>query len=91
LLSAKARGYYLGAAYPMLIAMGAVLGERWVGSLSKVWRRSVGRGISSPGSRPCGLLMIAIVIPLASSGPLMKFALENNGDLREEIGWGTKW
>jgi hypothetical protein len=31
--------------------------------------------------------MIAIVIPLASSGPLMKFALENNGDLREEIGW----
>ena len=31
--------------------------------------------------------MIAVVVPVASSGPLMKFALENNGDLREEIGW----
>jgi hypothetical protein len=31
--------------------------------------------------------MGAIVFPVASSGALMKFALENNGDLREEIGW----
>jgi hypothetical protein len=29
----------------------------------------------------------AIIIPWASSGPLKHFALENNGDLREEIGW----
>jgi hypothetical protein len=31
--------------------------------------------------------MIAIVIPLANSGPLKAYALKNNGDLREEIGW----
>jgi hypothetical protein len=34
-----------------------------------------------------GLLMGAVIFPLASSGALMKFALENNGNLREEIGW----
>jgi hypothetical protein len=26
-------------------------------------------------------------LPLASSGPLRAFALQNNGDLREEFGW----
>jgi len=82
----KGRGYYLAAAYPMLMAMGAVMGERWVATLSKPWRRIV-EGVFFTGLGAYGLLMIAILIPLASSGPLMKFALENNGDLREEIGW----
>ncbi len=82
----KGRGYYLAGAYPMLIAMGAAMGERWVKSISKLWRRTV-EGVFFAGLAACGLLMIAIVIPLASSGPLMNFALKNNGDLREEIGW----
>jgi hypothetical protein len=30
---------------------------------------------------------MAILIPLATSGPLRAFALERNGDLREEFGW----
>ena len=34
-----------------------------------------------------GLYMSAVVVPMAPSGPLRKFALKNNGDLREEIGW----
>jgi hypothetical protein len=33
------------------------------------------------------LFVGAIVLPLATHGPLKNFALENNGDLREEIGW----
>src|SRR5271166_366208 len=37
----KARFYYVGAAYPMLLAMGAVVGERWVAALSRGWRWSV--------------------------------------------------
>jgi hypothetical protein len=82
----KGRGYYLGAAYAMLLAMGAVMGERWVTSLPKGWRRTV-EGVFVTGVVGWGLVMIAVVIPLATSGPLMKFALENNGDLREEIGW----
>src|ERR1017187_9810541 len=33
--------YYVAPAYPMLIAMGAVVGERWVATLPKLWRRVV--------------------------------------------------
>ena len=40
-LLGKGRSYYLAAAYPMLIAMGAVVGERWAASLPGLWRRSV--------------------------------------------------
>jgi hypothetical protein len=34
-----------------------------------------------------GIYICVLVIPLASSGTLKQFALKNNGDLREEIGW----
>ena len=82
----KGRGYYLGGAYPMLMAMGAVVAERWVASLSTPWRRTV-EAVFFTGLVAGGLYMSAIVLPWAPSGRLMKFALENNGDLREEIGW----
>lgn len=82
----KGRGYYLAAAYPMLLAMGAVVGERWTASLPKLWRRAVA-ALFFTGLAACGLYICALVIPLASSGPLRGFALRNNGDLREEIGW----
>ncbi len=82
----KGRGYYLGAVYPMLMAMGAVMGERWVASLSKMPRRAV-EAVFFTGLVANGLILSAILLPLTSSGRLMKLALENNGDLREEIGW----
>jgi hypothetical protein len=44
-------------------------------------------GIFFTGVAVCGLLFASILLPIASSGPLMRFALKNNGDLREEIGW----
>jgi len=82
----KGRGYYLGGAYPMLMAMGAVVGERWVTSLAKIPRRSV-EAVFFVGVVGWGLFISALILPWAPSGKLMKFALENNGDLREEIGW----
>ncbi len=82
----KGRGYYLAAAYPMLIAMGAAAGERWVRSLRPLWRRSV-EALFFTGLAACGLFVCAVILPLASDGPLRNFALKNNGDLREEIGW----
>jgi hypothetical protein len=82
----KGRGYYLAAAYPMLMAMGAVTCERWLGSWGKLPRRTV-EVVFFTGLVAWGLVVGAIVVPVASSGRLMKFALENNGDLREEIGW----
>ena len=82
----KGRGYYLAAAYPMLMAMGAVVGERWLRPLTLFWRRSV-ETLFFTGLALVGLYICALVLPLASSGRLMAFALRNNGDLREEIGW----
>jgi len=83
---AKGRGYYLAAAYPMLMAMGAVAAERWVTSLGRLPRRTI-EAVFFAGLAACGVFACAIVLPLASSGPLKDFALRNNGDLREEIGW----
>jgi 4-amino-4-deoxy-L-arabinose transferase-like glycosyltransferase len=82
----KGRGYYVAAAYPMLFAMGAVTGERWVASLKRGWRLAV-EGVFFTGLAAWGLLAFAILVPLASSGPLKQFALKNSGDLREEFGW----
>jgi hypothetical protein len=82
----KGRGYYLGAAYPMLMAVGAVAGERWLEKLNKVWRRVVTIAFLG-GITAYGVLMVAAIVPLAGSGPLMRFAMKNNGDLREETGW----
>lgn len=82
----KGRDYYMGAAYPMLMAMGAVAGARWVASLRPVWRRTV-ESVFFGGLAACGLFICALILPLASGGPLRDFALNHNGDLREEIGW----
>jgi hypothetical protein len=82
----KGRGYYMAAAYPMLIAMGAAAAEHWTAKLSRPWRRTVQLAFFA-GLALCGAFICAVVLPLASRGPLRDFALRNNGDLREEIGW----
>jgi hypothetical protein len=85
-LVGKGRGYYLGAAYPMLMAMGAVLGEQWVRSMSP-WPRRIVQVAFFTLLVACGAYVCTLVVPLASSGPLRSFALNHNVDLREEIGW----
>jgi 4-amino-4-deoxy-L-arabinose transferase-like glycosyltransferase len=85
-IAGKGRGYYLAGAYPMLLAMGAVAGERWVLSLPKARRRAV-EGTFFAGLGVCALYICAIILPLTSSGRLRDFAFRNNGDLREEVGW----
>ena len=82
----KGRSYYMAAAYPMLIAMGAVMGERWITSLPRWGRRTI-KAVFFSALAIVGAYIIALVVPLASSGPLRDFALKHNGDLREEIGW----
>lgn len=83
---AKGRGYYLAGAYPMLLAMGAAAAERWLAGLPMWGRRTVASGYFA-GLAICAAYIVAVVVPLASSGPLKDFALKQNGDLREEIGW----
>lgn len=80
------RGYYVGAAYPMLMAMGAVMGQRWVRSMRRGWRWAI-EIFFFQGLAVCGVYICCLVVPLSASGPLRTFALTNNGDLREEIGW----
>jgi hypothetical protein len=82
----KGRGYYTAAAYPMLVAMGATVSERWLASLPRRSRGTI-ESVFFAGLAVCGAFIFAVVVPLASSGPLRDFALKNNGDLREEIGW----
>jgi hypothetical protein len=82
----KGRSYYMAPAYPILLAMGAVMGERWLSSLPRRARRSTAIVFFS-GLALIGAYVIAIVIPIASSGPLRDFALKRNSDLREEFGW----
>jgi hypothetical protein len=85
-LFGKGRDYYLGAAYPMLMAMGAVMGEAWVKSLSKGWRRTV-EIVFFLAVAQCGIYACTFVVPLAARGPLRDFAWKHNGELREEVGW----
>ena len=83
---AKGRGYYTAGAYPMLIAMGAVVIESWLAALPRFWRGTVEAAYFC-ALIGWGLYVCTAILPLAAGGPLMARALSENGDLREEIGW----
>jgi 4-amino-4-deoxy-L-arabinose transferase-like glycosyltransferase len=82
----KGRFYYVAEAYPVLIAMGAVVGERWL-SLMRTWVRHSLEAFYFAGVIAVGAYLCAMFVPLAPSGPLRDFALRNSSDLREEFGW----
>ncbi|HKU19694.1 MAG TPA: glycosyltransferase family 39 protein [Terriglobales bacterium] len=82
----KGRGYYLAPAYPMLMAKGAAAGSRWLASVRPRGRWAM-ETLFFGGLVLCALYIGAVILPLASSGALKAFALRNNDDLREEIGW----
>jgi hypothetical protein len=82
----KGRNYYMAGAYPMLLAMGAVLAERWLHSLPR-WGRLTIQTLYFAAFAFISAFVCAIVLPLQSSGSLRDYALSHNGDLREEIGW----
>ncbi len=82
----KGRGYYMAGAYPMLLSMGAMMGERWLCTLPR-WGRRTTSTVFFAGLALIGAYIIAFIIPLQASGPLRDFALKRNGDLREEFGW----
>jgi hypothetical protein len=82
----KGRGYYTAGAYPMLTAMGAAMGERWVRSVPSPGRRVV-QCFYFAAVAVVSCYVCAVILPLASSGALRQFALARNSDLREEFGW----
>lgn len=82
----KGRFYYVAEAYPALLAMGAVVGERWLSWMPKAARRTVA-GVYFAGLALVGAYFFVGFVPIARSGPQRDFALNNSTDLREEIGW----
>ncbi len=85
-LFAQGRFYYTCGSYPMLLAMGSVAGERWLRTMRPTWRVSIAT-LAFAGVFAVGIYATLRIVPIATSGPLRDFALRNNGDLREEIGW----
>jgi hypothetical protein len=86
LFFAKGLFYYLAPAYPMLIAAGAAMAEHWLTGLPGSGRKVV-KALFFTGIAGAGVYALMLVVPLASSGRLMNFALNNNDALREELGW----
>ena len=82
----RGRFYYVSAVYPMLLAMGSVMGERWLRTLRPAWRVGTATLLFS-GVAAIGIYAALIIMPMASNGPLLDFALRRNVDLREKIGW----
>jgi 4-amino-4-deoxy-L-arabinose transferase-like glycosyltransferase len=86
LFIAKGRHYYMAPAYPMLLAMGAVLAERWLGCLPR-WGRITIETFYFSVFAFISAFVCALLLPLASSGPLKDYAFRHSYDLREEVGW----
>ncbi len=81
------RGYYLAPAYPLLFAGGAVWLEKTVSRWQPRFRRltyvAVGLALFAGGA-----VAGAVVLPIAPiHSRWWNFAVANNGDLVEEIGW----
>ena len=75
----QGRDYYMAPAYPVLLAAGALVAERW----SRAWRIATWSAVAVGG-----LVVAAVILPIAAvNSPWFEFASKNNGDLREEIGW----
>lgn len=82
----KGRFYYVGEAYPVLIAMGTVVAVQWLGSRD-AWVRRTLVAVFFAGLFATGAYFFAALVPIAAGGPLRDFALKHSGDLREEFGW----
>jgi hypothetical protein len=82
----KGRFYYVCALYPMLLAMGSVTAERWLSYIPRIGRRTI-VAVYFTGLAACGAYAIAMLVPIAASGPLRAFALDHSEDLGAEIGW----
>ena len=84
---AKARSFYLAPAYPILLAAGAVAGERWVGSLSPGWARLT-KTLTWTALAAGGVIAVALVLPIAPvNSSWWKIVNKGNDSFREEIGW----
>ena len=83
---ARGRGYYAAPLYPLLLAAGAVAVEAWatriVTSIRRLFRALEWTLFT------VGAAVALVALPVAPVGSaLWRFAIANNDDLAEEIGW----
>jgi hypothetical protein len=83
---ARGRGYYTGPIYPMLVAAGAADLQRILATTRPAIRR-LGWSVAAL-LLIAGTIVVPIVLPLVPiNSRYWVFVNENNGDLREEVGW----
>jgi hypothetical protein len=87
LLLTHGRAYYLGPAYPMLIAAGAVVVERWLASLRRTQSR-IFRGVTWAALAIGTVIGCALSLPIAPVGSgLWDITGAVHDNFVEQIGW----
>ncbi len=87
LFVARGRFYYLAPAYPMLIAAGVVVVERWLTSLSAYWTHLVS-ALTWGGLLVGAILGGALMLPVAPvNSALWKLTSQVHVEFAEQIGW----
>ncbi len=88
LLLAQGKGYYLGAAYPMLAAGGAAWWEKRLDGMSSPRRRITWRRTTWTVLTIFALILIAIELPVAPLGSAWWNVINHtNVDVKSEVGW----
>lgn len=83
----RGRGYYLGAAYPMLFAAGSVALDGWLKTLTP-GRATAVRWAQVGGLVIIGALFGAVILPIAPiNSPVFKTAAKAHDLFTEQIGW----
>src|SRR5271157_824218 len=88
LFAARGRDYYLAPAYPMLLAAGAVWGEKWVSTLTAPAAGRVRRVVWQTFAVG-GLIAAALTLPIAPLGSAWWRVADgaNGGNFNMEVGW----
>lgn len=84
----RGRGYYTSAVFPAVVAFGAVAVTAWLPTVRTFLRRGI-LILLWAGLLVAGGYASAMLVPIATGGPLKAFALAHSEDLREEQGWDT--
>ena len=86
-LIAQGRSYYLGPAYPMLLAAGAVVAERRVAALTAAPAR-LARGLAAVALETGAVVGGALMLPIAPiNSPLWDVTSAVHDNFVEQIGW----
>lgn len=86
-LITQGRSYYLAPAYPMLIAAGSVVWQKWVDRLS-AQRARLAQGVTWSFIINGGLISAALALPIVPiNSPLWNITSEVHDTFTEQIGW----